>query len=161
MARTSSSARACRAGSLPCPAVAPVPCSLFMVLRSRTWFSCAAGRAAGVVPLHGGLPHHGQRARSRGAPRAPPRPTVRAVTQFSGYLTEEVVEDYADGIISRREALHRLGMLGVGTALAGPLLTASEAGQGNAGGDVSNPPGSSPAGPAPLPTEAVTFDGPG
>ena len=30
------------------------------------------------------------------------------MAQFTGYLTDEVVEDYADGILSRREALrHR------------------------------------------------------
>ena len=36
------------------------------------------------------------------------------MTVFTSYLTEEVVEDFADGIISRREAMRRLGMLGVG-----------------------------------------------
>ena len=34
------------------------------------------------------------------------------------YLTEEVVEDYADGVIDRREALRRLGLLGVAAASA-------------------------------------------
>jgi carboxymethylenebutenolidase len=87
---------------------------------------------------------------------------VNAVTQFTGYLTEEVVEDYADGLIGRREALRRLGMLGLGTALAAPLLMACDAGgQGGAGGEVSGPSETTPAGPAPLPTEAVIFDGPG
>src|SRR4051794_28823704 len=81
------------------------------------------------------------------------------MTQFQGYLTDEVVEDYADGILSRREALRRLSMLGVGTALAVPLLAACDA----AAPDGAPPPASassvaaSPAGPAPLATESITF----
>ena len=84
------------------------------------------------------------------------------VTQFNEYLTEEVVEDYSDGIIGRREALRRLGMLGVAAAVAVPLLAACDvAGTGGAGGpNTAGPVGSTPAGPSPLPTEAITFDGP-
>jgi len=84
------------------------------------------------------------------------------VTQFNEYLTEEVVEDYSDGIIGRREALRRLGMLGVAAALAVPLLAACDAaGTGGAGApNTAGPVGSTPAGPSPLPTEAITFDGP-
>ena len=46
------------------------------------------------------------------------------MSQFSGYLTTEVVEDYADGILPRREALRRLGLLGVSVSAAAPLLAA-------------------------------------
>ena len=73
------------------------------------------------------------------------------MTQFNGYLTDEVVEDYSDGIISRREALRRLSLLGVATTLAVPLLAACDA----AAQDGAAPPASgssaaaSPAGPAP------------
>ena len=52
-----------------------------------------------------------------------------AVTQFSAYLTEEVVEDYSDGVIGRREAMRRLGLLGVAVAAAAPLLAACDAGR--------------------------------
>lgn len=45
------------------------------------------------------------------------------MNEVSRYLTEEVVVDYADGLIPRREALNRLALLGV-TAAAGPLLAA-------------------------------------
>jgi carboxymethylenebutenolidase len=85
------------------------------------------------------------------------------VTQFNAYLSEEVVEDYSDGIISRREALHRLGLLGVGVAVAVPLLAACDAaGTGGAGApDTASPAGTNPAGPSPLPTESITFAGPG
>lgn len=40
------------------------------------------------------------------------------------YLTEEVGIDYADGLITRREALRRLGLLGVGAMSASSLLAA-------------------------------------
>jgi carboxymethylenebutenolidase len=88
------------------------------------------------------------------------------VTQFSGYLTEEVVEDYSDGLIARREALRRLGLLGMAMATAVPLLAACDTG----GSADAAPPGSgggaaggtaSPAGPSARPTEAITFSGPG
>jgi carboxymethylenebutenolidase len=89
------------------------------------------------------------------------------MTEFNNYLTSEVVEDYSDGIISRREALRRLGLLGVGAAVAVPLLAACDAAApGNGAGSpaasapASPPAAATPAGPAPLPTEAITFAGP-
>jgi carboxymethylenebutenolidase len=84
------------------------------------------------------------------------------MTVFTEYLTGEVVEDYADGIISRREALHRLGMLGVGTAVAVPLLAAcSAAGEGGeAETATASQADSTPAGPSAQPTDAITFGGP-
>jgi carboxymethylenebutenolidase len=86
---------------------------------------------------------------------------VEIMTVFTSYLTEEVVEDYADGIISRREALRRLGMLGVGTAVAVPLLAAcSVPGDGGTAESPAGSPGvSAPASPSAQPTEAITFDG--
>ena len=83
------------------------------------------------------------------------------MTQFSGYLTTEVVEDYSDGIINRREALRRLGLLGVSVAVAVPLLAACgtpEPAVDSSASSAAQPP--SPAGPPALPTEAITFDGP-
>ena len=90
------------------------------------------------------------------------------MTVFNNYLTSEVVEDYSDGIISRREALRRLGLLGVGAAVALPLLAACDAAAPETGSGspaASAPPTSpaspaTPAGPRPRPTEAVTFAGP-
>ncbi len=51
------------------------------------------------------------------------------MTELQRYLAEEVAEDHVDGIITRREAMRRLGLLGVtGTAAAGLLgAAASEA----------------------------------
>src|SRR5687767_6878093 len=45
------------------------------------------------------------------------------MTELQRYLAEEVAEDHVDGIITRREALRRLGLLGVGMAAASSLLT--------------------------------------
>ncbi|WP_212832606.1 dienelactone hydrolase family protein [Catellatospora sp. TT07R-123] len=90
------------------------------------------------------------------------------MTGFEGYLRGEVVADYADGLIDRREALRRLGLLGVGVAVAAPLLAACDAQRGAAGDPgpaavSATPvaaPTASPAGPSPLPTQEVTFAGP-
>src|SRR5262245_44017030 len=40
------------------------------------------------------------------------------------YLVGEIVQDCGDGLLTRREALRRLGLLGVGVATAGTLLAA-------------------------------------
>ena len=81
------------------------------------------------------------------------------------YLAEEVAEDLADGIISRREAMRRLGLMGVTGAAATGLLTTfatapaaaaepvSSAGQG--GGRAR-----SETTWAPVPHESITFAGP-
>jgi carboxymethylenebutenolidase len=44
------------------------------------------------------------------------------VTEIQRYLAEEIAEDHADGLVSRREALRRLGLLGLSGALATSLL---------------------------------------
>jgi carboxymethylenebutenolidase len=49
-----------------------------------------------------------------------------------GYLQDEVAQDFADGLLSRREALRRLGLLGLGLPGAGALLAACG---GNRDGD--------------------------
>ena len=46
------------------------------------------------------------------------------MTELQRYLAEEVAEDHADGLISRREALRRLGLLGLGAAASASLLAA-------------------------------------
>jgi carboxymethylenebutenolidase len=50
------------------------------------------------------------------------------MTEIQRYLAEEVAEDLADGIINRREAVRRLGLLGVTGAAASGLLTSFTAG---------------------------------
>jgi carboxymethylenebutenolidase len=45
------------------------------------------------------------------------------MTEIQKYLAEEVAEDLADGIITRREAMRRLGLLGLSGSAATALLT--------------------------------------
>jgi carboxymethylenebutenolidase len=89
------------------------------------------------------------------------------VTDINEYLTEEVVEDFADGLIPRREALRQLSLLGVGAASAVALLAACGSGGSQSGGAPASTsaaatpsPTGKPAGPAPLQTQAITFAGP-
>lgn len=46
------------------------------------------------------------------------------VTPLQRYIAEEIATDHVDGLLSRREALRRLALLGVGTAAATALFTA-------------------------------------
>lgn len=68
------------------------------------------------------------------------------MTDLKRYLVEEVAVDYKDGIVTRREALHRLALLGVGAATATSMLAAC--------GDAKTASTSDPskAGSAPAPT---------
>jgi carboxymethylenebutenolidase len=79
---------------------------------------------------------------------------------FQRYLAEEVAIDHADGMVSRREALRRLALLGLAAPAASALLAAC----GGDGGDGEPAPGTTagaaaPPGPA-VATEAITFPGP-
>ncbi|CAA9258888.1 MAG: Dienelactone hydrolase family protein [uncultured Acidimicrobiales bacterium] len=72
------------------------------------------------------------------------------------YLIGEVAEDFTDGLVTRREAIRRLGLLGLGLAGASTLLAActSDEGSGSSvSGGTSTPPAppagsAAPAGPA-------------
>ncbi|MEU4697864.1 dienelactone hydrolase family protein [Nonomuraea dietziae] len=87
------------------------------------------------------------------------------MSPFKRYLAEEIALDHVEGLISRREALRRLALLGLGLPAATALLTACGA-DGQAAvpstptASPSPSPTASPAGPSPLPTEAITFAGP-
>ncbi|HYZ92982.1 MAG TPA: dienelactone hydrolase family protein [Actinomycetota bacterium] len=74
------------------------------------------------------------------------------------YLVEEVGEDYSDGIITRREALRRLGLLGLGAAAASSLIAAC-ARQGEPP-PAQPTPTQEPSRPEAKPTEAIEFAGP-
>ena len=86
------------------------------------------------------------------------------MTEFQRYLAEEIAEDHADGLVSRREALRRLGLLGLtGTAAAsllGAVVTADaavrprgEASKGSAANRATEA--------AAVPTREITFRGRG
>lgn len=117
--------------------------------------------------------------------RSGQRGTAIGMSDIHKYLAEEVVLDYRDRHFSRREALHRLALLGLSASAASSLIAAC-------GGDPSAPttPSASPSGAPPiegsssaatstsaapsasaavvppadlprsLPTEAITFAGP-
>ena len=79
------------------------------------------------------------------------------------YLAEEVAHDHADGLLSRREALRRLGLMGF-TAMGASALLAACGGDDDEGTSSQQPATSgSPANPsttaAAAPTEAVTYPG--
>jgi carboxymethylenebutenolidase len=100
------------------------------------------------------------------------------------YLAEEIAIDYRDAHVSRREALHRLALLGLSSAAASTLLAgcgdpgstaASASASASAPAAASSPApvastpvqsgpqpssGVSPNLPASLPTEEITFAGP-
>lgn len=90
------------------------------------------------------------------------------MTELQKYLAEEVAEDHADGIITRREAMRRLGLLGVaGSAAAGMLgAAAGEAAakkgglRARAAGDGGGSRGGEAEDWAPIVTQAITFPGP-
>jgi carboxymethylenebutenolidase len=87
---------------------------------------------------------------------------------FEEYVRSEVVADYAEGFLTRREALRRLVLLGVGATAAGALLAACGGSSKPEAVSTTSGPSSptsatgagQPVGPAPLATEAVTFPGP-
>jgi carboxymethylenebutenolidase len=88
------------------------------------------------------------------------------VTPIQRYIAEEIATDHVDGLLSRREALRRLALVGVGTAAATALIAAcgeqkkptANAPVTSSGAATSSapPPGSGNA----LPTTPVTWAGP-
>ena len=46
------------------------------------------------------------------------------MTPLQRYIAEEIATDHVDGLMSRREALRRLALLGMGTAAASTLIAA-------------------------------------
>jgi carboxymethylenebutenolidase len=87
------------------------------------------------------------------------------MTEIQRYLAEEVAEDLADGIIPRREAIRRLGLLGVSGAAAVGLLATFAAGEAAAAASETQAGQDSGRGPsetiwAPVARESITFAGP-
>ena len=78
---------------------------------------------------------------------------------FQRYLAEEVAIDHADGALSRREALRRLALLGLGVPAASALLAAC-GGDGDAPAPAATTGGAAaPPGPT-VATQGITFPGP-
>jgi carboxymethylenebutenolidase len=86
------------------------------------------------------------------------------VTEYQRYLAEEIAEDHADGLVSRREALRRLGLLGLTGAAAASVLAGSVAAEAKAltvGASHRASSTDRAADTAALPTREITFRGPG
>jgi carboxymethylenebutenolidase len=81
------------------------------------------------------------------------------MTEIQRYLAEEVAEDLSDGIISRREAIRRLALLGVTGAAASGMLAATTSGPAEAAGRGGAPDGAETTW-APVVRESITFPGP-
>jgi carboxymethylenebutenolidase len=88
------------------------------------------------------------------------------VTTLRRYLAEEIATDHVDGLLTRRETLRRLALLGLGAAAAGELISACSA--ENSGEAPAPPPGpesSTGSGQPPgaantRPTAPITWAGP-
>jgi carboxymethylenebutenolidase len=83
------------------------------------------------------------------------------VTSLQQYIAEEIATDHVDGLLSRREALRRLALLGLGSTAAAALIAACSGRQpqrpgGSSGATGSQPPGMGKA----LPTEPISWAGP-
>jgi carboxymethylenebutenolidase len=74
------------------------------------------------------------------------------------YLAEEIAADYGDSLLTRREALRRLGLLGLSTSAAAALLAACGGGDGGDKSKSASPSTRAPA--APPAVESVRFQGP-
>ncbi len=94
------------------------------------------------------------------------------MTPLQRYIAEEIATDHVDGLLSRREALRRMALLGIGATAATSLISAcgqnKEQTQSTAASTESPSPSPSttePTGPPPgmdkaLPTAPVTWTGP-
>ena len=78
---------------------------------------------------------------------------------FQRYLAEEVAIDHADGVVSRREALRRLGLLGLGVPAASALLAACGGGGDGGPAPAATSGAATPSRPA-VATQGITFPGP-
>ncbi|MEH1128910.1 dienelactone hydrolase family protein [Micromonospora sp. CPCC 206061] len=83
------------------------------------------------------------------------------MTELQRYLAEEVAEDLADGLITRREAVRRLGLLGLsGAAATGLLATFATAPASASPETQGSGRGAAETSWAPVPRESITFAGP-
>ncbi len=85
------------------------------------------------------------------------------MTQLQRYLAEEIAQDHVDGVLTRREALRRMILLGLSVAAASSLIAACSSDEPTVRG---TPTGSTtPTSPSPstkgaVATQAITFAGP-
>jgi carboxymethylenebutenolidase len=86
------------------------------------------------------------------------RGILTTVDHLKRYVAEEIATDHVDGLLSRREALRRLALLGLSTAAASALIAACGEGKKDAGSPTAS--ATSPGAPS-TGTAAVTSPPPG
>ena len=85
------------------------------------------------------------------------------MTKLQRYIAQEIAQDHVDGLMTRREALRRLALLGLSATAASTLIAACSSENPVVGPTTSpttSPTSTAPATTAPVPTEAITFAGP-
>ena len=82
------------------------------------------------------------------------------MTSLRQYIAEEIATDHVDGLLSRREAIRRLALLGLGGGAASALIAACGDKQSQLPNAGSGAQGESPGKAAALPVEPITWRGP-
>ena len=86
------------------------------------------------------------------------------MTPLQRYVAEEIATDHVDGLVSRREALRRMALLGIGTAAATALIAACGENRNPAAPVTTSGPAAASAPPPgaenTVPTQPITWPGP-
>jgi carboxymethylenebutenolidase len=82
------------------------------------------------------------------------------VTSLRQYIAEEIATDHVDGLLTRREAIRRLALLGLGGGAAAALIAACDDKQSPRPNTGSSAQGEAPGTAAALPAEPITWRGP-
>ena len=82
------------------------------------------------------------------------------MTSLRQYIAEEIATDHVDGLLTRREAIRRLALLGLGGGAAAALIAACDDKQSPRPNTGSSAQGEAPGTAAALPAEPITWRGP-
>lgn len=82
------------------------------------------------------------------------------MTSLRQYIAEEIATDHVDGLLTRREAIRRLALLGLGGGAAAALIAACGDKQSQRPNTGSGAQGEAPGKAAALPAEPITWRGP-
>lgn len=82
------------------------------------------------------------------------------MTSLHHYIAEEIATDHVDGLLTRREAIRRLALLGLGGGAAAALIAACDDKQSQRPSTGSDAQGEAPGMAKALPTEPITWRGP-
>jgi len=82
------------------------------------------------------------------------------MTSLHHYIAEEIATDHVDGLLTRREAIRRLALLGLGGGAAAALIAACDDKRSQRPSTGSGAQGEAPGMAKALPTEPITWRGP-